>query len=75
MKADRGRKIKKRAASPSKARARKGKEQKDRVTWVQCDGCRKWRKLKKHAQLDVSKSFKCQHLGGLTCKTKQESID
>jgi len=66
-------------ASTTKAQQReslKGKKAtRDKVLWIQCDSCSKWRRLRKNSAILSSQGFRCKQLKKIDCRTRQEPID
>ena len=49
-------------------------EDDDACTWVQCEQCTKWRRLRLVTAADLPDVWTCSQ-GGLSCETQQEELD
>jgi len=55
--------------------SRVAKGPRERVLWIQCDSCSKWRRLRKNSTLIGSQGFRCKQLKRIDCRTRQEPLD
>eukprot|EP00961_Rhodomonas_salina_P135170 1818512-Rhodomonas_salina.1 len=50
-------------------------EEEEEELWVECENCKKWRKVPAGVEIDQEKSFFCQMLPAVTCETAEEAWD
>eukprot|EP00286_Rhodomonas_abbreviata_P022468 CAMPEP_0181300938 /NCGR_PEP_ID=MMETSP1101-20121128/7158_1 /TAXON_ID=46948 /ORGANISM="Rhodomonas abbreviata, Strain Caron Lab Isolate" /LENGTH=538 /DNA_ID=CAMNT_0023406211 /DNA_START=269 /DNA_END=1882 /DNA_ORIENTATION=+ len=50
-------------------------EAEEEELWVECENCKKWRKVPPGIEIDQEKSFFCQMLPSVTCETPEEDWD
>jgi len=69
----RKKKIQKALNPAAKKRAKTTANQKNKIKWIQCDDCLKWRKHQPNLKVKRNKKFNCEQIQGINCRTKQEN--